>query len=177
MTTPVSYDAIFADLLIEEPLGEPVAPPPALRDAVLASIGGGLARGLTARVATFFDLSASRVDEILGQIARASADPWVDYFVPGVRLLHFDGGLRHAGADCGLVFVGAGRRFPLHRHVGDEWVFVLSGAAEEEGTGERWEPGDILYRAENTAHAFRVLGDEPFVFGVVIRGLEYPEEG
>ena len=93
------------------------------------------------------------------------------------RLLHFEGGARHAGADCGLVQVPAGARYPLHRHLGEEWVFVLSGSAEEEGTGETWGPGDLYRRPGGSSHAFRAIGSHPFVFAIVLRegiALEEP---
>ena len=91
-----------------------------------------------------------------------------------MRLLHFEGGARHAGADCGLVHIEPGTRFPLHRHVDDEWNFILQGMGEEEDTGRRWGPGDLFCNPAGTQHAFRAIGDEPLVFGAVVRRLEFP---
>jgi quercetin dioxygenase-like cupin family protein len=68
------------------------------------------------------------------------------------------------------VHLGPGARFPLHRHGGGEWALVLSGSAEEEGSGERWAPGDLCFRPPGSGHAFRALGPAPFLFAVVLRG-------
>jgi putative transcriptional regulator len=89
--------------------------------------------------------------------------------VASVRLLHLAGGPRVASADCGLVRIEPGARFPRHRHLGDEWSLVLAGEAEE-GTGARWAPGDLVHRPADSAHAFRVVSAEPLVFAVVLQG-------
>ena len=87
-----------------------------------------------------------------------------------MRLFHLPGGPRVAAADCGLVRLEPGVRFPTHRHAGDEWSFMLAGEAEEEGTGDRWIPGDLLHRPPGTAHAYRAVSREPLVFAVVLHG-------
>ena len=124
--------------------------------------------GFVARLATLLDLAPERVRELVQCIGQPAGDAWVDGFVAGVRLLHFAGGPRHATADCGLVHLTPGTRFPHHRHVGDEWNLVLAGSAEEEGTGAVWSAGDLVHCPPDTAHAFRALGSEPFVFAVVL---------
>jgi len=172
-------DTLELDFLaLDEIAAEAPTPSAGLRASVLASRGGILPlAGLGPRLAAFLDLPAERAEALLRAVGDAGAAPWMDDRVRGVRLLHFEGGSRHAGADCGVVHVPAGTRYPLHRHLGDEWVFVLSGSAEEESTGEQWAPGDLCRRAAGSAHAFRALGNLPFVFAIVLRegvALEEP---
>ena len=58
----------------------------------------------------------------------------------------------------------------VYRHLGDEWTLILAGEAEEEGTGARWMPGDLVHRSPGTAHAYRAVSREPLVFAVVLHG-------
>lgn len=152
-----------------------VAPSPRLRERVLGSIEASTRfAGFRSRIARLFEFSAERADEILAAIGNPSAG-WVD-FLAGVRLLHFEGGSRVAHADCGLVEVAPEATFPAHEHRGDEWSLVLQGRAEED-TGVIFEPGDLVLRNERTAHSFRALGPEPFVFAVVLHGGFHPVAG
>lgn len=169
MTRPT--DPLELDLLaLDEIAAEAPAPSAGLRASVLASRAGDLPlAGLAPRLASFLDLPPERAQALLRAVGKTAEAPWTDDRVGGVRLLHFEGGARHAGADCGLVHLPAGARYPLHRHLGEEWVFVLSGSAEEEGTGETWAPGDLCRRAGGSSHAFRAIGSLPFVFAVVLR--------
>ena len=160
-----------ADLLDEQGLGaEPETPSLALRGAVLGTIAAGTKlRGFTGRLARLFDLPRERAGELI-QEAGGPATGWEAFPVAGVRLFHLTGGPRVSTADCGLVRLEPGVRFPAHRHVGDEWSLILAGEAEEEGTGARWLPGDLVHRAPGSAHAYRVAGREPLVFAVVLHG-------
>ena len=160
-----------ADLLDEQGLGgEPATPSPALRGAVLATIAAGTKlRGFTERLARLFDLGRERAGELIHEAGRPGAG-WEAFPVLGVRLFHLTGGPRAAGADCGLVRLEPGVRFPVHRHLGDEWTLILAGEAEEEGTGARWMPGDLVHRSPGTAHAYRAVSREPLVFAVVLHG-------
>lgn len=162
-----------ADLLDEAGLGaEPVAPRTGLRAAVLDTIASGTRlRGFTERLARMFDLGGERAGELIREASGPAEAGWVTVPVlAGVRLFHFPGGPRVAAADCGLVRLEPGARFPRHRHAGDEWSFVLAGEAEEEETGVRWIPGDLVHRTVGTAHAYRVVSREPLVFAVVLHG-------
>jgi quercetin dioxygenase-like cupin family protein len=160
-----------ADLFDEGGLGaEPVAPSPGLRAALLGTIAAATKLGgFTERVAALFDLGRERSGELIREAAGAAAG-WQTIPIPGVRLLHFAGGPRVAAADCGLVRIEPGASFPAHRHGGDEWSLVLAGEAEEEGTGERWAPGDLVHRAAGSVHAYRAVGREPLVFAVLLHG-------
>jgi putative transcriptional regulator len=162
------------DLLALDPEAAAPEPRPGLRASLLASVAdeSGLA-GFGPRFAAFFDLAGARALELL-RIAAGSAGAaggWVTLPpLAGVELLHFAGGARVARHDCGLVRIAPGVRFPEHTHTGDEWSFVVSGTAEEEGSGALWAPGDVVYRPAGSAHAFRVTSREPLVFGVVLEG-------
>jgi putative transcriptional regulator len=160
------------DLLDEQGLGaEPAEPRPALRSAVLASIGAGTRlRGFTARLARLFDLASERSEALLGEASGTAGAGWEAYPVAGVRLFHLSGGPRVAHADCGLVRIETGVRFPKHRHQGDEWSLILAGEGEEEGSGARWAAGDLVHRPSGSRHAFRSVGREPLVFAVVLDG-------
>ena len=166
---------------VEEALGalslsEPaVQPSDRVRELLLASVADdGSFAGFVERVAALFDLSAERTREILTAVDRVDTDAWIADR-PGTRLFHLEGGPRVEAADCGLVHMEIGARYPAHRHKGDEWAFILRGRAEEEHSGVVWEPGDLVQRPAGSVHAFRVLGDEPFVFAVVLyEGIERP---
>lgn len=162
----------LVELEADETLPRPAA---SLRERVLAGVRGeGALEGFRARLARFFDLAP----EAVGTLLREAVEPsgaWETFSVPGVRLFHLTGGSRVAAADCGLVRIEPGAHFPAHRHREDEWSLVLAGEAEEDGTGERWAPGDLLHRPAGSVHAFHVTSDEPFVFAVVLDGeIEIP---
>jgi quercetin dioxygenase-like cupin family protein len=145
-------------------------PRPALRSAVLGSAAPGTRLvGFTDRLAALFDVPGTRAAELIREAGGLAAG-WEAFPVAGVHLFHLTGGTRVAGADCGLVRLEPGVRFPSHRHAGDEWSLILAGEAEEEGTGARWLPGDLLHRAPGTVHAYRVVGRAPLVFAVVLHG-------
>ena len=168
-----------ADLLDEQGLGaEPARPSPALRSVVLGTIGAGTKlSGFTERLAQLFDLARERAGELIHE-AGGPATGWEAFPVAGVRLFHLSGGRRVAGADCGLVRLEPGVRFPVHRHVGDEWSLILAGEAEEEGTGRRWIPGDLGHGPPGSTHAYRVVSREPLVFAVVLHGgIQLEDEG
>ena len=161
---PLDRDLLDADALASEP----VEPSARLRAAVLGSVATtSRLAGFTDRLATFFDLVQERAAELIRE-ASGDADSWQQ--ATHARLFHLAGGPRVASADCGLVRIEPGARFPRHRHLGDEWSLVLAGEAEEEETGARWAPGDLVLRPRDSAHAFRVVSAEQLVFAVVLHG-------
>lgn len=148
----------------------PVPPSAALRRRVLSAVDPSTRfEGFVERLALLFDLPEPRIREILREADAGAGAAWVDAPIPGVRLCHFQGGGRVTGADCGLVHLAAGTVFPPHRHRGVEWTFVLAGSAMEDG-GEVWLPGDLVIREEDSVHGFRAVGDEPYLFAVVLHG-------
>ena len=158
------------DLPDELATAPPVEPSAALRRRVLASVAETTRfDGFAERLARLFDLSDARLRPVLDAARAVEGDLWVDAPIPGVRLHHFRGGERVASADCGLVHLAPATQFPVHRHRGVEWTFVLAGSAREDG-GEIWLPGDVVVRAAESVHGFCALGDEPYLFAVVLHG-------
>jgi quercetin dioxygenase-like cupin family protein len=165
---------LHADVLASgDGAAEPVAPSGELRASVLRSISQpGVLTGYAGRFARMFDLTEERALELLAQAqvpaVAQRAGAWEATPLAGVRLQHFAGGARVARADCGFVSFAPGVRFPEHLHEGDEWTLVLAGEAEEESSGARWLPGDLVHRAAGSRHAFRVTSAEPLVFAVIL---------
>lgn len=150
---------------------EPVRPSQHLRTRLLASLQPQTRfAGFAERVAQLFDLSLERIQELLQAIPMAPATPWAVGPIPGVSLFHFEGGPGVAATEnCGLVHMEPGSIFPPHRHVGDEWALVLQGRCQEH-SGKIFGLGDLIHKEAGSEHSFRVLGDEPFVFAVVLYG-------
>ncbi len=162
---------IERDLLeLSELGGELVAPSPALRHRLLATVSGERRfEGFVSRVAAFLDFAEQETRALLAKLGDVSRPPWEDGQAAGVRLLHFAGGARIADTHCGLVSVAPGATYPLHRHEGDEWSFALQGTARED-SGRVWAPGDVVRNAAGSEHRFQALGPEPFVFIAVLYG-------
>lgn len=93
--------------------------------------------------------------------------------IPGVELLHLDGGPRVAHADNGLVRIAAGARFPEHRHLGLERVLVLAGRYRDEQSGQVYAAGDWHEMLPGTEHAYVVLPDAELLLAVsVVDGVD-----
>ncbi len=150
---------------------EPLRPDERVRAALLASLESTSPfAGFVDRLATFFDVGTDRAREFLDSIAHVSQDPWQASGLPGISLLHLQGGPNVATADnCGLVYLEPGTTFPEHQHLGEEWALVLQGQCIEH-TGIISRPGDLVHKSTGSKHSFRVLDDEPFVFAVVLYG-------
>lgn len=67
----------------------------------------------------------------------------------------------------------AGMQLPMHRHVGDEIVYVIEGAISDEGSVVR--TGDIAYRPAGCVHTGDSLCGAT-VFGFFTGGLEAADE-
>jgi quercetin dioxygenase-like cupin family protein len=164
-----------ADLLeLAETADVTVVPRASLRETLLATVSDERRyEGFVDRLATFLDFDPERTRSLLGRLRSGVDDTWEEGRVEGVRLFHFDGGPRVASAHCGLVRVDPGVTYPLHRHQGDEWAFVLQGTAREDD-GRVLAPGDLLHNLPGSRHAFTAEGPEPFVFVVVLHaGIEH----
>lgn len=155
---------------------EPVTPSAAARARLLeATHAETRFAGVLERVQELLDFSEAQARELLGRIADGVEDlvGWVEGDVAGAHYYHFTGGPRVATADCGLVRLEPGVRFPAHRHQGSEISVILAGRAVERG-GVMFEPGDVVVRAAGSVHDFEAVGDEPFVFVVVLEdGIEF----
>lgn len=169
-------ESVRESLSVLDDLADPAPPSAALRERVLA-IPEPARRfeGFVERMSRLFHFSHERAREVLAAIGDPESG-WVAPGLPGVHLFHFDGGAEVAAADCGLVQVAPGVTFPAHEHRGDEWSLNLQGRAREDG-GRIFEPGDLVHRGPGSRHAFQSIGDEPYVFAVVLYGGFHPEGG
>src|SRR5262245_58499537 len=87
--------ALAAELDAYLDLVPAVAPPPDIKARLLASVGGGRFEKFAERTAKLLDVTLARARELLGLIERPAA--W-EHPVPGVSLIHFDGGPAYAAA-------------------------------------------------------------------------------
>jgi len=151
----------------------PAPPSSALRQRLLESAA---APGL--RFAPFFSQLSDLFDwkdaQLSALFERAAAPgAFSPSPIPGVELLHLDGGPRVAHADNGLVRIGAGARFPEHRHLGLERVLVLAGRYRDEQSGRVYAPGDWHEMLPGTEHAYVVLPDAELLLAVsVVDGVD-----
>ena len=132
----------------------PVEPSPEVKTRLLASIGVGRFERFATRLASLVDVTVDRARELLGLIERtASWEPDVPGVgrVPGISLVHFDGGPAYAAADCGFLRIAAGCTFPWHTHRGEELTLILSGTLRD-ASGRRFGPGDEAVQTAGTEH-------------------------
>ena len=148
----------------------PVKPPMALRNRILSSMHiENQSAGFVDRLCAMFQLSAKQIQDILSNINNIGNKPWEQLEIPGIQLLHFDGGPKVATADCGLVYIEPGTTFPNHEHGGDEWSLVLQG--EVESNDEKiYYPGDFVHFGPGSKHYVRAIGDEPVILAVALFG-------
>jgi anti-sigma factor ChrR (cupin superfamily) len=81
-------------------------------------------------------------------------------------------GSRVTGSDCKLVRFDAGTRFPSHRHLGTETVFVLEGSYCDDD-GRCYGAGDRQVMEAGTQHRIRIDGGQDCVAATVLHGLEF----
>ncbi|MBA3392815.1 MAG: cupin domain-containing protein [Deltaproteobacteria bacterium] len=157
------YQSAAAQLIVPE------SPGPEVKARLLASVGGGRFEQRTSRMASLFDVSVDRARELLGLIERPAS--WTQE-MPGIALVHFDGGAAYAAADCGFIRLEPGAVFPSHRHVGDEVTVVLQGTLRD-SSGRMLQPGDELVQAAGSQHELVCEGSEPCIFAArAMDGIE-----
>ncbi len=158
-------EAILSDLALAE---SPMPHRGDLRNRLLAALEPGTRfEGFIDRLTRLFDLPAGRIRELLASLDKIPKSRWVASGMEGILFRHLDGGPRVAAADCGFVRVEPGCKYPAHRHLGEEWKLILAGEAQED-SGKIWVPGDLVYKAAGSTHAFRLIGDEALIFAVVL---------
>jgi putative transcriptional regulator len=148
-----------------------VAPSTDVKARLIASAGGGRFEKFGDRMAKLLDVTIDRARELLGLIERPSS--WENP-VPGVSLIHFDGGPAYAAADCGFVRIAPGCKFPWHTHRGEEVSVILSGAMRDVD-GRVLRAGDELLHQQGTQHELTAEGDEPVIY--VARAMNGIEVG
>lgn len=125
-----------------------VTPRPEVEARLLASAGAGPYEAFSARISSLFDVTLDRARELLGLIERSAS--W-EHPVPGIHLVHFEGGPASAAADCGFVRIEPGCTFPWHTHRGDEVSVILQGSLRD-SDGKLLCAGDELLHAAGTQH-------------------------
>jgi putative transcriptional regulator len=148
-----------------------VVPPPDVKTRLIASVGGGRFEPLSDRMAKLLDVTIDRARELLGLIERPSS--WENP-VPGVHLIHFDGGPAYAAADCGFVRIAPGCKFPWHTHRGEEVSVILSGSMRDYD-GKLLRAGDELVHQQGTQHELTAEGDDDVIY--VARAMNGIEVG
>lgn len=148
-------------------------PPQLLRQKLLGSVQRPRLRyaPLFGKLSQLFDLGDLELAALFERAGQDSA--WTATPIPGVSLLHLQGGPLVAHADNGLVSVAPGVRFPTHRHLGSERVLVLEGGYADEHSGRVYAPGDWHEMAEGTVHAYTALTERRLLFAVsLVNGVE-----
>jgi putative transcriptional regulator len=148
-----------------------VKPPADVKTRLIASVGGGRFEQFSDRLAKLFDVTIDRARELLGMTEHAAS--WENP-VPGVHLIHFDGGPAYAAADCGFVRIAPGCKFPWHTHRGEEVSVILSGAMRDHD-GKLLRAGDELVHQQDTQHELTAEGDEDVIY--VARAMNGIEVG
>lgn len=151
----------------------PVTAPPAIKARLMASVGAGPYEQFSGNLASLFDVTLDRARELLGLIARpASWEPTM----PGLDLVHFDGGPAYAHADCGFVRLTPGTAFPLHTHMGEEVSLILAGQLRDRATGIIYRAGDEVAKQQDSDHDVINDGDEDCIYaaragnGIAVNG-------
>ncbi len=152
------------------------SPPPALRDRLVKTVATAPERfaPFASRMAAMVDLGVERARELLSSVLDDKS--WEAGPLPGVSLIHFDGGARVAHADCGFVRVPAGTHFPRHRHLGTERVLLIFGSYRD-SDGNVYAAGDVHEKLAGTEHSYVVAPDSDLVLLLVLeQGIEMISE-
>ncbi len=139
----------------------PVTPSAEIHARLLSSIGAGAYEQYAAAMARLFDVPVDRSRELLGLIDRTSS--W-ETALPGVHLVHFDGGPAYASADCGFVKLDPGTAFPQHKHLGEEVSLILAGRVRDRTTGRIYGPGDEIVEPQDVEHDVVCEGDVACIY-------------
>ncbi len=147
-------------------------PRPRVRERLLEAVSRSPERWAPfgGRLSKLFDLSLEKVTEVLASLDDPSA--WESGPIPGVSLLHFEGGPGVASADNGFVKLAPGTHFPEHRHVGTERILLVQGAYVATD-GRTYRAGDEHPMEAGTTHSYVVTDDGPCIFAVTLSaGIE-----
>jgi anti-sigma factor ChrR (cupin superfamily) len=146
-----------------------LAPAPASatgRQALLAALDSGARyRPFAAEVARHFDLPITEMRALLDTIDDEAR--WERGRMPGVRLLHVQGGPAVAARDVGFVWLHRGVVTPYHHHVEPEVVYVLEGSLRD-SDGVLYLPGEAMLMAPGTEHDLRAGEDADTLFAAVL---------
>lgn len=166
VTRAVAADPQLADELasFEETalaLIAPITPSSEVHARLLSSIGAGAYEQYVAAMSRLYDVSPDRSRELLGLIDRKAS--W-ETALPGVHLIHFDGGPAYTAADCGYVKLDPGTAFPPHKHLGEEVSLILAGRVRDRTTGRTYGPGDEITEVGDDDHDVTCDGNEACIY-------------
>jgi 2,4'-dihydroxyacetophenone dioxygenase len=102
--------------------------------------------------------------------------PWIPMGPPGLSFkpLRF---FRDGSGWLYLFRLEPGTRIPRHRHTGEVHGFNVSGRRQLLDTGEVIGPGTYVYEPAGNVDSWQVVGDEPVVILIHVKGaIEYLDE-
>lgn len=152
---------------------QPVTPAPEVKARLMASIGESRFEKFTTRLAKLYDVTVDRARELLGLMERKAS--W-EHAMPGLGLVHFDGGPAYATADCGFIRLAPGTSFPHHSHMGEEVSLILAGEIQDKQTGVIYRAGDEVVKPVDSDHDVVSVGNEDAIYaaramnGIAIAG-------
>lgn len=120
-------------------------------------------------LARHFDLNAIQVRALLSRVDDPSS--WTE-LRPGVAVIHFEGGSRAFGPHAGLVRLHRGLRYPSHRHLDPELVYVLQGSILENDQ-RRFSPGDVMLNEARSVHDLTVSDQAHALLAVAQGRIEF----
>lgn len=147
------------------------APPPALRQRLLDTVGGvERFRPFFASVGRIFDLGESAVREVLQRVDGALG--W-SVFPGGARYFHFPPGSLMAGQEAGVVRMAPGTTFPRHRHRGGEITVVIDGVIYDRGQAHG--PGAVIEAEPGSVHDYRAGAGRDLILLSRHGGIEFED--
>jgi quercetin dioxygenase-like cupin family protein len=153
----------------------PVAPRAQARESLLAALSSSERfRPFVPDLCRHLDLAEARVLELLARLDEGTH--WEPSPLPGLWLLHFQGGPNAVAHDTGFVRFAKGLRFPYHRHLGPEVNYVLQGAIRD-GDGTLYVAGEAIVNEAGSAHDYVTSEHTETLIAVVQAGFEVVVKG
>ena len=149
----------------------PASPALTLRARLLRSATRSTPYGVFAdRIARLFDWDVADAVALLGRLHDDGA--WGPAPLDGALVIPVVPGPKYARALASLGKFRPGVQFPMHEHLGEETMVVLSGALES-SHGRTLFRGDELVMSRGTRHAFAIIGnDDCIAASVAMGGIE-----
>jgi putative transcriptional regulator len=139
-----------------------VEPRPDTKARLLSTLAENRFLPFADELSRYFDLAVEKMRQILRLIDDVTA--WEPGPMPGVELIHFQGGPNAFAPDTGFVRFPAGSVFPEHDHKGPELTYVLSGSFTD-SDGRSYGPGDVLIKSPGHPHSLQI-GDEDCIIAI-----------
>ena len=168
---------IKEDILIFGNNVDPVKPSASLKSKLFQSIDQleelSPAKKYMKQLSSFFTLPLNRIIDILNELNDFNTPQWETTLIEGAHVLHFDGGGEFAEAHCGLIHLRASTAVGQHKHLGDEYMFILEGSVQTDD-GKTYTAGDIVKGPSGTIHSLVAGSEGDCVFAVIaMHGVEF----